>query len=99
MDIREEFEKLEAIDRMMQLCGATYSEITRNYKIKSTGLYDVEVCSFINGAWYTFQEQQKKIDDVFLDNAKLKHVIDQVKLHNGSLGFRSMQRMIEELLK
>lgn len=40
-----------------------------------------------------------KIDDVFLENAKLKHVIDQVKLHNGSLGFRSMQRMIEELLK
>lgn len=40
-----------------------------------------------------------KIDDAFLENAKLKHVIDQVKLHNGSLGFRSMQRMIEELLK
>lgn len=40
-----------------------------------------------------------KIDDAFLENAKLKHVINQVKLHNGSLGFRSMQRMIEELLK
>lgn len=40
-----------------------------------------------------------KIDDAFLENAKLKHVIDQVKLHNGSLGFRSMQRMIEDLLK
>ena len=54
---------------------------------------------FVFGAWYAFQEQQKKIDDAFLENAKLKHVIDQVKLHNGSLGFRSMQRMIEELLK
>lgn len=64
MDIREEFEKMEAIDRLMRLCGATYSEITRNYKIKSTGLYDVEVCSFINGAWYAFQEQQKKIDSL-----------------------------------
>ena len=40
-----------------------------------------------------------KIDDAFLENEKLKHVINQVKLHNGSLGFRSMQRMIEELLK
>lgn len=51
------------------------------------------------GAKWAWAEQQKKIDDVFLENTKLKHVIDQVKLHNGSLGFRSMQRMIEDLLK
>ena len=64
MSIREEFEKLDAIDRLMSLCGATYNEITGNYRIKSTGLYDVEVCSFINGAWYAFQEQQKRIDKI-----------------------------------
>ena len=51
------------------------------------------------GAKWAWAKQQKKIDAAFLENAKLKHVIDQVKLHNGSLGFRSMQRMIEELLK
>ena len=54
-------------------------------------------------AWNARQAEidalKAKIDDAFLENAKLKHVIDQVKLHNGSLGFRSMQRMIEELLK
>lgn len=54
-------------------------------------------------AWNARQAEidalKAEIDDAFLENAKLKHVIDQVKLHNGSLGFRSMQRMIEELLK
>lgn len=57
--MRSKFEGLEAIERTMALCGATYSEITRNYKIKSTGLHDVELCSFINGAWYAFQEHGK----------------------------------------
>lgn len=98
MDIREEFEKLEDVKQGLRHCH--YNESTNDYHAdvahEETHEWHTQ---FVNGAWYAFQEQQKKIDDVFLENAKLKHVIDQVKLHNGSLGFRSMQRMIEELLK
>lgn len=95
MGTREEFEKLDEIAEILK--GGQYKFISNE-----CGYYsDVEGVSTeaIDLAWYAFQEQKKKIDDVFLENAKLKHVIDQVKLHNGSLGFRSMQRMIEELLK
>ena len=92
MDIREEFEELEAIDRLMQLCGATYSEITRNYKIKSTGLYDVEVCSFINGAWYAFQEQQKKIDEFV-------SIVHEAYMSDGNSSVEIVYDKIQELLK
>lgn len=97
MDIREEFEKLHEVKNDIENYKLRYNKKLNAYtgldgKIKSDAIW-------VNGAWYAFQEQQKKIDDVFLENAKLKHVIDQVKLHNGSLGFRSMQRIIEELLK
>ena len=89
--MREEFEKLPHILELMQyvVCFDGLKYVSENQR----------TADYLNGAWYAFQEQQKNIDDVFLENAKLKHVIDQVKLHNGSLGFRSMQRMIEELLK
>ena len=92
MGIREEFEKLDAIDRMMQLCGATYSEITRNYKIKSTGLYDVKACSFINGAWYAFQEQQKKIDEFV-------SIVHEAYMSDGNSSVEIVYDKIQELLK
>lgn len=63
-ELRKQFEVLHHIESMMQLCGAEYHAITRTYKIESTGLNDREVCSFVNGAWYAFQEQQKKIDSL-----------------------------------
>ena len=96
MGTREEFEKLDGIAETIKN-GIYYDEKSNSYW-SAVGASYVSLAR-INGAWYAFQEQQKKIDDAFLENAKLKHVIDQVKLHNGSLGFRSMQRMIEELLK
>lgn len=95
MDTREEFEKSEHIKERLAIC---YFDANIGCYL-SIQLRDYASASYLNGAWYAFREQQKKIDDVFLENAKLKHVIDQVKLHNGSLGFRSMQRMIEELIK
>ena len=95
MGTREEFEKSEHIKERLAICY--YDENIGCYL--SIQMCDYASASYLNGAWYESKEQQKKINDAFLENAKLKHVIDQVKLHNGSLGFRSMQRMIEELLK
>ena len=95
-ELRKQFEVMPEIAETIK--NGIYYDGRSNRYWSAVGASYVSLAR-INGAWYAFQEQQRKIDDVFLDNAKLKHVIDQVKLHNGSLGFRSMQRMIEELLK
>ena len=97
MGTREEFEKLDEIAILLYDGEVYFDESQQKYLCIRQDDGGVERA--LGLAWYAFQEQQKKIDDAFLENAKLKHVIDQVKLHNGSLGFRSMQRMIEELLK
>ena len=91
-ELRKQFEALHHIESMMQLCGAGYHEITRTYKIESTGLNDREVCSFINGAWYAFQEQQKKIDDFV-------NIINDAYMSNGNSSVEIVYDKIQELLK
>lgn len=87
-DSRREFEDNYHIKNMILLCGAKYRGTTKNYIIESTGLLDKEVCSFINGAWYAFQHQQKKI------NAAIKEI---KRLHSAT-GLNCLEK-IKELLK
>lgn len=94
----EEFESKEQKD--FEIFMMRYKPQYRDFSKIGDFTYSNELTSIAYDAYLAGQQsKQAEIDDVFLENAKLKHVIDQVKLHNGSLGFRSMQRMIEELLK
>ena len=58
MDIREEFEKSEHLKERLAICW--YDEKIGCYL--SIHLCDYASASYLNGAWYAFQEQQKKID-------------------------------------
>ena len=75
MDIREEFEKLTEIAEILNRNGGGYyKERTNDYH--HCNLY---FDKFLNGAWYAFQEQQKKIDAVlqYLDDCHRKIEIDK----------------------
>lgn len=61
MDIREEFEKLEDVKQGLRHCH--YNKSTNDYHAdvahEETHEWHTQ---FVNGAWYAFQEQQKKKD-------------------------------------
>lgn len=59
MDIREEFEKLNEIVEILNRNGGGYYKENTNSYHHCNIYYD----KYLNGAWYAFQEQQKKIDD------------------------------------
>ena len=59
MDIRDEFEKLGGIAETIKN-GIYYDEKSNSYW-SAVGASYVSLAR-INGAWYAFQEQQKKID-------------------------------------
>ena len=58
MDIREEFEKSEHLKERLEICY--YDENIGCYL--SIQMCDYASASYLNGAWYAFQDQQKKID-------------------------------------
>lgn len=61
----EQFEKLLGIEEGLKDGYILYQEDRNKYR---TSKFDA---SFINGAWYAYQEQQKKIDH-------LKNIIDSL---------------------
>ena len=63
-DLRKEFEKTEA---RFSLCEFIYFDENRNQYETKDANFNGHV-TWLNGAWYAFQERQKKIDDV------LKHI-------------------------
>ena len=81
MDIREEFEKLneirDSLSEYIVFIGNTYTTPNPDF-------YDL--VNWLNGAWYTFQEQQKKIDEI-------------VKLVHDYTPDYWLDNMIQELLK
>ena len=82
MGIRDEFEKLEEITEILNRNGGGYyKERTNDYH--HCNLY---FDKFLNGAWYVFQEQQKKIDEI-------------VKLVHDHTPDYWLDNMIQELLK
>ena len=62
MDIREQFEKLPEIRKIMNENGIYFMNHSGWYEARD--FKDFEYEQYINGAWYAFQEQQKKIDTV-----------------------------------
>ena len=73
MDIREEFEKLDEIAERIDDGWISF----RNGAYWNKCLQRSD--DFLNGAWYAFQEQQKKIDAVlqYLDGCHRKIEIDK----------------------
>lgn len=71
MDIREEFEKLREVKKDIENYRLRYNKKLNAYtgldgKIKNDAIW-------VNGAWYAFQEQQKKIDAI---KSKLSDIYD-----------------------
>lgn len=58
--MREEFEKLPIVTKYLGY--VFFNEETQGYCNKSENAVPLDFASFLNGAWYAFQEQQKKID-------------------------------------
>ena len=73
MDIREEFEKLDEIARMVACEEIKWCDVYNWYRTDNTDANSIYHVAWLNGAWYAFQEQQKKIDAI---KSKLSDIYD-----------------------
>lgn len=73
--MREEFEKLPEIAEKLRMCEWFYSDHLDCYMVE--GSY----AGFINGAYYAYQEQQKKINTAieYLDSIEGSVWYEQIK--------------------
>ncbi len=69
--MRSEFEKLEEIKTHLEHGNVFFNEEKQTYASEFSALH--VVACYVNGAWYAFQEQQKKIDDVLNLVCKLQY--------------------------
>ena len=69
--MREQFEKLPEIRKIMNENGIYFMNHSGWYEARD--FKDFEYEQYINGAWYAFQEQQKKIDEVLNLVCKLQY--------------------------
>ena len=60
--MREQFEKLPSIAVHLNHGNVFFSEDKQAYASEFSSLHFV--ACFVNGAWYAYQEQQKKIDAI-----------------------------------
>lgn len=58
--MREQFEKLPEIREIMNSHGIRFMNHSGFYE--ASEFKDFEFEQYVNGAWYAYQEQQKKID-------------------------------------
>ena len=89
MDIREEFEKLPEIAARIGV-GIYWNEYQQKYQTDLSNLSPT-VC-YLNGAWYAFQEQQKKIDAIV-------SIVREADLSDGNSSVAIVHDEIMELLK
>lgn len=72
--MRDQFEKLpEIARRIAESNSLNYNEESKGWRSPE---WDSTTCcneDFVNAAWYAFQEQQKKIDDVLNLVCKLQY--------------------------
>ena len=87
VEMREQFEKLPEIKGAIfeYKHEVIFDESENKYTTPCYSTFEPEYVYFLNGAWYAFQEQQKKIDSVnkLIDrlysaneDSELKSIID-----------------------
>lgn len=62
--MRSEFERLPLVAEILNDADIFYNECSCLYENKLYITFVPEEITFLNGAWYAFQEQKKKINDV-----------------------------------
>ena len=60
--MREDFEKLPSVAKYLKF--VFWNSETKGYCNNSGNPVPLDFATFMNGAWYAFQEQQKKIDSI-----------------------------------
>lgn len=86
--IRKQFEDRSDIKVRLDLC--LYDENLGAYRSKSSKEY--ATAAYLNGAWYAFQEQQKKIDEFV-------NIINDAYKSDGNSSVETVYDKIQELLK
>ena len=77
--MREKFEGLEKIKDILEEYKSdviTFDEEKDEYEAKLYVTFVPEYIEWLNGAWYAFQEQQKKIDEA-LEYINNEHWVDE----------------------
>ncbi len=72
-EMRGEFEKLPEIARVIACDEIKWCDTYHWYRTDNTDANSIYHVAWLNGAWYAFQEQQKKIDDVLNLVCKLQY--------------------------
>lgn len=70
---REQFEKLKSIESKLGKLGKTvqWSDKFQIYHAMVQNVDALNDVRFVNGAWYAWQERQKKIDELIAINESL----------------------------
>ena len=80
---REQFEKLTEIRKIMNENGIYFMNHSGWYEARD--FKDFEYEQYINGAWYAFQKQQKKLDCCREENKAHLEKIDELQARINSL--------------
>ena len=98
---REEFEKLSEIRKIMNENGIYFMNHSGWYEARD--FKDFEYEQYVNGAWYAFQEQQKKLDCCREENKahleKIDEAVARCKFLKTNGGDRRTLEDIELILK
>lgn len=98
-DLRKEFEEIAEIKQQIRIGNVEFVGVDEGiYGTNNTDNVSHNSCCFVNGAWFAFQEQQKKIDAI------KQHVVSFYAEADFLWGFDSDQAirqidLIQELLK
>lgn len=81
--MREQFEKLQVIALLLSFRTAIHWNEKRD-RYESHDNTDAYNCIYLNGAWYAYQEQQKKIENI-------ASLIDSLVSNSEQFDFESEQ--------
>ncbi|MEG1232289.1 MAG: hypothetical protein RSE18_00510 [Acinetobacter sp.] len=87
-ELRKQFEALPEIKSILIMFYFSQED----NKYKATQHWYLDKVGFINGAWYAFQEQQKKIDEFV-------NIINDAYMSDGNSSVEIIYDKIQELLK
>ena len=97
--MRGQFEKLPEVHKKLKDLHPTivwFSDQENEYASSFEGFQNMVI--WLNGAWYAYQEQQKKIDALQGKISKVLYAISQSELY-GDRAVWGIQDEIKEILK